>query len=1397
MDIDRMSALSCSPNNMECGFGSGHFSNNSITWKEKYEQTKELLKSYNLFSDHLINYSIDFYFNKLGFNKFHFEETSPELISKVVVCIITAKINEQYSSDKYFPTFEETHDNVIFIITRVFADDNKTRLNYKMEKKIEEKYFNFSDMSKDCYRLKSFRSVHSVFDKEHTYQEPLRTYILELPTYNDDIIKENETDLKKLMDVNFYNYIKGTRSEQIYYELNKAVLYDLTGQFLQTHYYETSSSTFTLTIAVKRSNVISSIFSLIGDCLNMHRCFSYSKYVEPLKNGVLLIILNVKVIVNNEMEREKQKLDLKDKIYKVVKSLKTLCLFNDSKFIQLSVKRTFTAQESAYLFMIIKFITFFSTNTLSSYKNVEHALNLRNYNNNIMDTTTNSSSSPSSVLNDVYIIKEKLKSSKYTKEEILRCAQSNVRTIKMLFANFEKKLNHQRNKCNQMKYGENNMKNSGDLLKEYSTNNRNVDHPTLSSLASSSSSCSSSFSLHSYLSGSYESPYYHHNKDSKDIIDEIEDNHDKKILQYFYMFEKYALKTNFFLTHKISLAVAFDGALLKDSIYEAQPYSIIMILGLHFVGFHIRFSKISRGGVRIVISNNVNSYMHNSDNLFDEAYNLAYTQNFKNKDIPEGGSKGIILLDADVCNVANTKYIKNLSFYSYVNSILDLLINEDLNEESASSISVHSTKGANNTTITFDNVMSSVENMVDRGGVEGEHLNITLPYDANMACNNNTTNDNLSNMHDTYNLNNSGEATLDHHSVDNRIVSNSSGTNNMNAQKGEGEDEKAKDKEMSNNRKNEENERKRCDNVSNSNYNYVNGTTEDAVQKIMGSKCKGGRNNNGEEKDGDMNGHNNNNNDNNNIDDDEHIEECYKGAGCVINGENKTRKMILQEKMNEEEDLIFLGPDENTGSDQLMDWACIIAKKRKYPYWKTFSTGKLRKNGGVPHDMYGMTTLGIETYISKLCEKLNIKEESISRSLVGGPDGDLGSNAILQSKTKIISIIDGSGILYDKQGLNKEELIRLAKRRNNKDKSKAITCCTLYDEKYFSKDGFKISIEDHNVDIFGNKIRNGLDFRNTFFLNPLNKCELFNPCGGRPHSINIFNVNNIIKNGECIYKYIVEGANVFISDDARNILESKNVILFKDAATNKGGVISSSLEVLAGLVLDDKQYIDYMCSPDSDILQVDENEINFVHQNQKMNHSLSFKRGSINNLEEDEKKDTSNNEKNKNIIKTVNKNDTRDNSHHHNNSNKCNEDQQDVSDFYKAYVKEIQKKITHYCELEFESLWKETRRTKTPISKAINILSNKISELKKDILSSDTLCRDYKLLKKVLERVIPPTLLKIVTFEQILERVPYVYIKSLFASSLASNYYYSQQFLNDLSAFNFFEYITKLQSESA
>ena len=37
--------------------------------------------------------------------------------------------------------------------------------------------------------------------------------------------------------------------------------------------------------------------------------------------------------------------------------------------------------------------------------------------------------------------------------------------------------------------------------------------------------------------------------------------------------------------------------------------------------------------------------------------------------------------------------------------------------------------------------------------------------------------------------------------------------------------------------------------------------------------------------------------------------------------------------------------------------------------------------------------------------------------MTGGPDGDLGSNEIKMSKSKILAVIDGSGILYDPNGI--------------------------------------------------------------------------------------------------------------------------------------------------------------------------------------------------------------------------------------------------------------------------------------------------------------------------------------------------------------------------------------------
>jgi len=68
-----------------------------------------------------------------------------------------------------------------------------------------------------------------------------------------------------------------------------------------------------------------------------------------------------------------------------------------------------------------------------------------------------------------------------------------------------------------------------------------------------------------------------------------------------------------------------------------------LIIGRDFTGMHIRFRDISRGGVRIIKSNDQN-YLQNRMMQFNETFGLAYTQKKKNKDIPESGSKGTILM---------------------------------------------------------------------------------------------------------------------------------------------------------------------------------------------------------------------------------------------------------------------------------------------------------------------------------------------------------------------------------------------------------------------------------------------------------------------------------------------------------------------------------------------------------------------------------------------------------------------------------------------------------------------------------------------------------------------------------------------------------------------------------
>ena len=127
--------------------------------------------------------------------------------------------------------------------------------------------------------------------------------------------------------------------------------------------------------------------------------------------------------------------------------------------------------------------------------------------------------------------------------------------------------------------------------------------------------------------------------------------------------------------------------------------------------------------------------------------------------------------------------------------------------------------------------------------------------------------------------------------------------------------------------------------------------------------------------------------------------------------------------------------------------------------------------------------------------------------MISGLFAEFGGDVdeILLSSDKTIAIIDGSGVLADPAGLNREELVRLAHAR---------IPVANFDLSKLSKDGYLVRVEDQDVKlpcelsshlmgwmfrligiVAGEVIADGTDFRNGAHLRF--KADLFVPCGGR------------------------------------------------------------------------------------------------------------------------------------------------------------------------------------------------------------------------------------------------------------------------------------------------------------
>lgn len=143
-------------------------------------------------------------------------------------------------------------------------------------------------------------------------------------------------------------------------------------------------------------------------------------------------------------------------------------------------------------------------------------------------------------------------------------------------------------------------------------------------------------------------------KDLASQLDTGNEQHDalnKNILTQAAHFVEFLLKTNFYRNNKTAFAFRLDPLYLNNLPFDRKdkfpelPYAIYFMKGFHFLGFHIRFKDLARGGLRTVTPDKHEKMVSERNNVFLECYGLAYTQQKKNKDIPEGGAKGVIFLE--------------------------------------------------------------------------------------------------------------------------------------------------------------------------------------------------------------------------------------------------------------------------------------------------------------------------------------------------------------------------------------------------------------------------------------------------------------------------------------------------------------------------------------------------------------------------------------------------------------------------------------------------------------------------------------------------------------------------------------------------------------------------------
>ena len=296
-----------------------------------------------------------------------------------------------------------------------------------------------------------------------------------------------------------------------------------------------------------------------------------------------------------------------------------------------------------------------------------------------------------------------------------------------------------------------------------------------------------------------------------------------------------------------------------------------------------------------------------------------------------------------------------------------------------------------------------------------------------------------------------------------------------------------------------------------------------------------------------------------------------------------------------EDEPIELGPDENM-HDEMIELIADLSRRRGYVLGIGIMSSK---QVGINHKAYGVTSTGVVTFAEIAMRELgvDIRKDPFAVKFTGGPDGDVAGNSMRLllarcPQVQIRLILDGTGALVDPAGADPKELSRILLQQDVEG----------FDPMHLSPGGFllyrNVRRKEGLRELFRRVVRTGAgleeqwvttdefyrEFDGLLFTVP---ADLFIPAGGRPETVDGRNWHRFFReDGTPTARVIVEGANSFLTPEARSRLQERGIVLLRDASANKCGVISSSYEIIANLLMTEKEFLAHKEAYVADVLAI-------------------------------------------------------------------------------------------------------------------------------------------------------------------------------------------------------------------